>query len=909
MPLPAATPLDPSPHWHSQSPEAVLTALGSDRKLGLDSVTVRQRQATVGPNQLPQVPPKPAWLRFLLQFHDPLLYILLVAGVIKALLNSWVNAGVIWGVTLINAVIGYLQESKAENAIAALAATVETEAMVIRDGELRKCPSRELVPGDVVQLVSGDKVPADLRLLDCKSLQINESALTGESLPVEKSPDPVAVDCPLADRRNSAYAGSYVTFGTGVGVVVAIGTATETGRISQLIESRPNLSTPLTRKFQALSQVLLYVILTVAALTFVIGLAYGSPWQTMFEPAIALAVSAIPEGLPAVVTITLAIGVSRMARRNAIVRKLPAVEALGSATVICSDKTGTLTENQMTVQAIAVGDRTYTLTGEGYAPQGELLWQNQLLQLGEHPLLAHCLQIGLLCNDSALQQRDGFWSVIGDPTEGALLAAASKAGLDQQALEQAFPRLDELPFESEFQYMATLHPGDESTVIYVKGALEALLQRCQEQFTLNGSEPLQPDYWHQQAEQLASQGLRVLAFAQKTVSADQQRIDHSDLDRGLVFVGLQAMIDPPRPEAIAAVQACQQAGIRVKMITGDHLATARAIAERLGLGPSSTAIVGYSGRELEAMGREQLRQAVTQGSVFARVAPEQKLRIVEALQANGDSVAMTGDGVNDAPALQQADIGIAMGQAGTEVAKEAADIVLTDDNFASIRAAVEEGRTVYRNLVKAIAFILPVNGGESMTILLSVLLNRADLPILSLQVLWLNMVNSIAMTVPLAFEPRTANVMQVPPRDPQQSLLSLALLKRIGLISVFNWMLIFGLFEGLRSQGSSLELARTVAIQALVAGRLVYLLSITQMGRDLVDFCRGRLQRLSWKESQAIVIGLVATIGLQLLLSQWSVLNQLFGTAPLSGQHWLICWAAAIAMLPVASLANRFHRL
>lgn len=907
----------PAAPWHALPEEevarqivAVDLPLAALLERGLSQAEVIQRQKQYGPNELKAKAATPAWVKFLQQFNQSLLYILMVAGAVKAFLGSWRNAIVIWAVVVINALIGYIQESKAEEAIAALAQSVVTEVTVIREGQKLRVPSRELVPGDVVLLSSGDKVPADLRLLSVRNLQVDESALTGESVPVEKRLGSLAEDTPLADRQNMAYAGSFVTFGQGAGVVVAIGNQTQTGRISELVEKGGSLQTPLTRKFEEFSLMLLRIILSLAGLTFLVGLAQGQGAASVFEAAVALAVSAIPEGLPAVVTVTLAIGVSRMAKRHAIIRKLPAVETLGSATVICSDKTGTLTENQMTVQAIYAGSQLYQVTGSGYSPQGQILAQEGGDPVEVERLLAlqACLLAGCLCNDTRLQPKDnGQWEVVGDPTEAALIVAGQKAGLDMDDLQRRRPRLDSIPFESEFQYMATLHRlGPEEHCIYVKGSVEALLPRCHSQMGSQGEiQSLEEGRIRQQVEALARQGLRVLAFAQKTVPSSQTRVDHPDLQEGLIFLGLQGMIDPPRPEAIAAVRSCQTAGIQVKMITGDHVLTAQAIAEQMGLGGGKP-VQAYSGRDLEQLSPEEFVEAANRGSVFARVVPEQKLRLVEALQARGQIVAMTGDGVNDAPALKQADVGIAMGRGGTEVAKAAADMILTDDNFASIEAAVEEGRTVYNNLLKAIAFILPVNGGESMTLLLSVLLNR-KLPILAIQVLWLNMINSITMTVPLAFEPSTGREMTRPPRDPEANLLSPRLLQRILLVSVFNWILIFGVFEYIEQTTGNLNLARTMAIQALVIGRIFYLLSLSQAIPTLLG--RGRASQLERHErlmdTAAIAIGIGAAILLQILFSQWSLFNIIFDTAPLSWEQWGFCLLVSLPLIVVSAAANR----
>lgn len=907
----------PAAPWHALPEEEVARQIVAEElplaallERGLSQAEVIQRQKQYGPNELKAKAATPAWVKFLQQFNQALLYILMVAGAVKAFLGSWRNAIVIWAVVVINALIGYIQESKAEEAIAALAQSVVTEVTVIREGQKLRLPSRELVPGDVVLLSSGDKVPADLRLLSVRNLQVDESALTGESVPVEKRLGSLAEDTPLADRQNMAYAGSFVTFGQGAGVVVAIGNQTQTGRISELVEKGGSLQTPLTRKFEEFSLMLLRIILSLAGLTFLVGLAQGQGAASVFEAAVALAVSAIPEGLPTVVTVTLAIGVSRMAKRHAIIRKLPAVETLGSATVICSDKTGTLTENQMTVQAIYAGSQLYQVTGSGYSPQGQILAQEGGDPVEVERLLAlqACLLAGCLCNDTRLQPKDnGQWEVVGDPTEAALLVAAQKGGLDLEELQRRRPRLDSIPFESEFQYMATLHRlGPEEHCLYVKGSVEALLPRCRSQMGSQGEiQPLEEERIRQQVEALARQGLRVLAFAQKPVSSSQTRVDHPDLEGDLVFLGLQGMIDPPWPEAIAAVHSCQTAGIQVKMITGDHVLTAQAIAEQMGLGGGKP-VQAYSGRDLEQLSPEEFVEAANEGSVFARVVPEQKLRLVEALQARGQIVAMTGDGVNDAPALKQADVGIAMGRGGTEVAKAAADMILTDDNFASIEAAVEEGRTVYNNLLKAIAFILPVNGGESMTILLSVLLNR-ELPILAIQVLWLNMINSITMTVPLAFEPSTGREMTRPPRDPEANLLSPRLLQRILLVSVFNWILIFGVFEYIEQTTGNLNLARTMAIQALVIGRIFYLLSLSQAIPTLLG--RGRASQLEHHErlmdTAAIAIGIGAAILLQILFSQWSLFNIIFDTAPLSWEQWGFCLLVSLPLIVVSAAANR----
>ncbi|MBH8575429.1 HAD-IC family P-type ATPase [Nostocaceae cyanobacterium CENA369] len=893
--------------WHTLAEQQVVQALASHPQAGLSYEEATTRHQQMGANQLSSKGGKSPWLKFLEQFHQPLLYILLTAGVVTLLLQDWIDAGVIFGVILINAIVGYIQESKAEGAIAALSKAIATEATVIRNGQKTRLASTELVAGDLVLLASGDKVPADLRLLSVRGLQVDESALTGESVPVEKATPSLAMETPLAERSNMAYAGSFVTFGQAQGIVVAIADATETGRISELIASSTNLKTPLTRNIDKFSKTLLYFVLGLAALTFAVGLGQGESWIAVFKAAVALVVSAIPEGLPAIVTVTLAIGVSRMARRNAIIRKLPAVETLGSTTVICSDKTGTLTENQMTVQNIYAGGQHYTVSGIGYAPDGEILMNQQAVDFNAdgHIALWETLEAGLLCNDSHIEWRDGEWNLVGTPTEGALIAAANKVGLTLENLEQELPRIDTIPFESQFQYMATLHELDAKrrlNMIYLKGSVEAILQRCDYMLDAQGQQiALNPRAVEQEVARMANQGLRVLAFASKEVAA-KRSLERHDLAQELVFLGLQGIIDPPRSEAIAAVNACQSAGIQVKMITGDHALTAAAIARQMGICSNEAQV--FTGQQLTQMNGKKFAKAAEQGMVFARVAPEQKLRLVKALQLKGEIVAMTGDGVNDAPALKQADIGVAMGIAGAEVAKESADMLLTDDNFASIEAAVEEGRGVYRNLRKAIAFLLPINVGESMTILIAILLATA-LPIIPIQILWLNMVSSVGLIAPLAFEPKSGQVMQQPPRNPREKLLSGSLLQRILAISVFNWLVIFGVFQWILQTTGNEALARTMAINGLVAAEVFYLLSITQFLPSLVARIKGKHTPVAY----ASAIGIVVVVTLQCLFSQWSIMNQFFETTPLTLVQALICIGVGLPVVLIALILQRFDPL
>lgn len=877
---------------HALSSDQVLQHLQCDGMDGLTDAEADSRRLAVGPNRLVAAPSRPLPLRFLQQFDNPLQLMLLLAGGAKALLGDLVDAAVIISVTVINALIGTLQESKAEEAITALSNTVVTDVEVVRGGQARRLASAELVPGDLVWLTAGDKVPADLRLVQGRDVACDESALTGESFAVAKSVMAVDEQAPLADRTCLLFAGTFITAGRGCAVVVSTGEATEVGQISSVMRTQVNLSTPLTRKFTRFSRLLLKVIVALAAITFSLGLARGNGIEEMFDAAIALAVGAIPEELPGIVTIILAIGVHRMARSRAIIRQLPAVEALGSTTVICSDKTGTLTQNRMTVRHLYAADTLLPL---------EALWPAMeaapLSVVMEELLLA-----GLLCNDARPSDGDGF---IGDPTETALLVAADQVGLDHQEAHQRHPRRDVIPFDSEQQFMATLHG---SARILVKGSVEVVLARCGSALNAAGdTESIDRGRIEEAVRTMASSGERVLAFAIGQVPADQEHLDHHHVSGDLSFIGLQGMQDPPRPEAIEAVAACQAAGISVKLITGDHVHTARAIAEQIGLGrlrgddgSGEGATRAVDGTQLASLSADALAELVKEVDVFARVSPIQKLQLVKALQANGEVVAMTGDGVNDAPALKQADIGIAMGRGGTEVARQAADMLLTDDNFATIKAAVEEGRTVYANLRKTLAFVLPVNGGASMTILLGVVLGM-PLPVTALQVLWLNMVCSLAMSVALAFEPPCRDVMRRPPRPPSQPLLTAGLLRRVMVVSLFNWGVIFGLFFVGQHRFGDLAMARTMAVQGLVMVHLVYLL--------LISHWRGMMRELvahpwrSLSQSPAVPLGIIVTVFLQVLFSQNPWLNAALGTHPLTIESLGLCALPMLLMVPVALLS------
>ena len=892
-------------HWHHLPGAEVTDLLDAHPDTGLDQFDIEDRRDKFGANTLTQKKGKGPLLRFLLQFHQALVYILLVAIGVKLYLDDWVAASVILGVVLLNAIIGFIQEGKALSALAALSHALKTEATVLRSGEKQRIDAQELVPGDMVLLQSGDKVPADMRLLNSRELQIDESALTGESVPVSKLVSVMAHDTLLADRTNMLYSSTLVTYGTGLGVTVATGDDTEIGRISELISSAQVLVTPLTRKIAKFSHILLFVILGLAAITFAVGLAHGDTWESLFLAAVALSVSMIPEGLPAVMTITLAIGVSRMAKRNAIIRHLPTVETLGSTTVICSDKTGTLTRNEMTVQQVWAGTESFASRGIGYTPEGSFTHHDQTFEINSKPAFLECLQAGLLCNDAVLKQSEQAWVIAGDPTEGALLVSARKAGLINSELLKQMQRLDAIPFESQYQYMATLHSNtaSEENIIYLKGSVESVLLRCNTLFEKNGSHsPLDPAEINTQVELMAGQGLRVLAFARLAVPTDTQHIDHDSVANGLEFIGLQGMIDPPREEAIQAVAACQAAGVQVKMITGDHALTAKAIAKQISLSQASTTeetVEVHSGRELEVMTDAELIRAARTTSVFARVTPEQKLRLVEALQASDEVVAMTGDGVNDAPAVRKADIGIAMGITGTEVAKEAADMVLTDDNFATIEAAVEEGRGVFDNLVKFLTWILPTNAGQGLVIITAVMTSQ-PLPVLPVQALWINMTTAVLLGLALAFEPREPGIMRRPPRPPGTAILSGELIFRTILVGLLLLVGSFGLFEWALYQGASEPVARTIAVNVFAVGQSFYLLNCRSL--------RFSMFRLGLFSNLWIWAGITAMTMAQLAFTYLPLMNTMFHTAPIGLMDWAHILAVGLLIYLVIGFEKAFRR-
>ncbi|MGZ8821276.1 MAG: cation-transporting P-type ATPase [Aeromicrobium sp.] len=866
---------------HSLAGHEVVLLMETDPHAGLTTVEAAERLERFGPNTLPHAEKAGMLLRFLRQFQHPLIYVLLGAGATTAALGEVVDACVIFGVVVINAIVGFIQESKAEAALDALQAMVRTEARVVRDGRTVVVSSDELVPGDLVRMEAGDKVPADLRLLQLAELQVDESALTGESVPVVKDEVMLPKATAVADRHNMLYSGTLVSSGTSTAIVVATGVETELGQIHRLVGAADVLATPLTKKLAEFSKVLTVAILALAAVTFAVGVARGEEAAYMFTAAVALAVGAIPEGLPTAVTITLAIGVSRMARRNAVIRRLPAVETLGSTTVICSDKTGTLTENQMTVRAIWTPQRLFEVTGSGYAPDGQLLDDAGLpVDTTASEALRWSLLAGVRCNEAKLVRDNDRWEVLGDPTEGAMLAVAAKAGLDVAALRQEYPRVATIPFSSDRQYMASLHGGVDGLplVVFAKGAAERILAMCDAQMDDSGAlQPVDRDAVLSAAETLADRGLRVLATAM-FMADDLHVLDEDALPGALVLTGLQAMLDPPREAAASAVRSCHTAGIAVKMITGDHAATARAIAHHIGITEAQRDGTVLTGADLAQLDGDRYGDAVENTTVFARVSPEQKLRLVESMQGRGHIVAMTGDGVNDAPALRQANIGVAMGLGGTEVAKEAADMVLTDDDFATIEGAVEEGRGVFDNLVKFIVWTLPTNMGEGLVILVAILMGTA-LPILPVQILWINMTTAVALGLMLAFEPKEPHIMDRPPRDPGRPLLTGALVQRILLVSALLVGGTWWLFEWERNNGAGLAEARTVALNLFVAVEIFYLFS-----------CRSLTQsawRITLFSNTWVIVGVGTQVVAQLAITYLPLMNQLFRTAPIPTDAWV----------------------
>ena len=861
---------------HAQEWREVAAQLGTSTDNGLGNEEAQQRLDSHGPNRLPTPATRGALARFFAQFHNVLIYLLLVAALVAGFLGEWIEAGVILAVVVINVLVSFIQEGKAEKALEGIKNMLSLSALVIRSGSRETVAAESVVPGDLVVLKSGDRVPADIRLVAAKNVRAEESPLTGESEEVEKHTGPVAADAVPGDRLNMLFAGTTVTYGEARGVVTATGENTEIGRINRMMSDVEEKTTPLLRAIDHFGKIISVVIVVAAAGFFAFGLLVrGNTLDEMFLAAIGIVVAAIPEGLPAILTITLAMGVQRMARRNAIIRRLPSVETLGSVRVICSDKTGTLTRNEMTARSVVTADTTFTVTGTGYDPEGAVLLDDDAVDTDRHPALAALLRCAHSCNDAQVRRNDDAgWVLEGTPTEGALQVLALKGGMGDETPR----RIDAIPFESRYKYMATLNETGNGKVIYLKGAPERILERCSHELCDEGERDIRTAFWKEAMETIAGRGERVLACALRTAQPSQENIDHDDVAANCVLAGLVGVIDPPRPEVIDAIAECRDAGIRVVMITGDHAATATAVAEQLGIEVGAQGAV--TGAQLEAMDENEVMEAVQTNNVFARTNPEHKLRLVQALQRHRLSCAMTGDGVNDAPALKSADIGIAMGIKGTEVTKEAAEMVLADDNFATIVHAVEEGRTIYDNIKKTILFLLPANGAEAAVIIAAVLLGMT-LPISPVQILWVNMVSAVTLALCLAVEPMERLVMRRPPRRHNEPIIGAMFFWRVLFVSLLSGTATFLAFTSRYSDGSDaagLAQARTLALNMLVIAHTFYLFSSRKLYESSIS------KRIFDNHLSFLMVGILLV--LQGVLTYAPFMNRLFGTAPLPLSDW-----------------------
>jgi len=874
--------------WHSIEAESVLKELKTVADDGLGEDEVKSRLKEYGENKLPEKKKQSALIRFLLHFHNVLIYVLIAAAGVTALMEHWIDTFVILAVVIVNATVGYIQEGKAEKALEGIRKMLSLEASVLRGGKKQKIEAEQLVPGDIVLLRSGDKVPADLRVIQAKNLRIEESPLTGESTDVNKTPEPVEENAVIGDRKSMAYSGTMVTYGTATGVVVTTGAKTELGKINEMISDVEEITTPLLQKIDSFALKLSLFILIFAGTFFAFGYFFRDyELAELFLATIGVIVASIPEGLPAIMTITLAFGVQRMAKRNAIIRRLPSVETLGSVSVICSDKTGTLTRNEMTAKTVLTADGEYEIEGSGYQPEGKIKKDDTEVSVDDEPVFERLMQCIRACNDASIEKEDdGEWKLQGTPTEGSLITLSYKAGLEDFKPK----RIDDIPFESEHKYMATLNEVDGKRFVFLKGAPESLLEKCGKQATADGDKDVDSDFWKEQMEAIAERGQRLIAAAYREEKDSTDSIDHEDVEKDMVFLGLIGIIDPPRDEVYDAIEECKEAGIRVIMITGDHEITARAIAKDLGIDDGEKAI---SGAELEDMNDEELSDAAMEYNVFARTSPEHKLRLVKALQKNNKLCAMTGDGVNDAPALKRANIGIAMGIKGTEVSKDSAEMVLADDNFATIVNAVEEGRTVYDNIRKTILFILPTNGAEALVLIAAIVLG-ITMPITPAQILWVNMVTAVTLALSLAFEPMEKRVMELPPRDPDEPILGKYFLFRIFYVSVLIGGFTLFLYKIMRSGGIDLDTARTIAVNTIVAGQVFYLLN-----------CRKFHETIFSREffgNAYVFMAIGVLVVFQLLFTYVPFMNTLFGTAPIDFSKWIYVVAAGCIVMIIVEI-------
>ena len=863
---------------------------------GISSTDAAARLQQYGENALPQKPGKPAWLRFLAHFNDVLIYVLLAAALLTAVMAHWVDTLVILGVAVINALIGHIQESNAEKSLQSIRNMLSSEAVVVRQGNHETIPTTSLVPGDIVVIRAGDRIPADLRVIEAHNLRVEEAILTGESTVVEKNTEALSGELPLGDRYNLLFSGTTVSSGGGKGVVVATGGETELGHINQMMSDIEKHRTPLLVQMDKLGKAIFIIILVMMAALFVFSVLFRDmPVSELMLSLISLAVASVPEGLPAIISIILSLGVQTMARQQAIIRKLPTVETLGAMTVICSDKTGTLTMNEMTVKAVITADTVYRVEGDSYEPVGNLhaIDDPSPVTVGQGSLLERYLRTIDLCNDSQIMKDEqGHWKITGGPTEGALKVLAAKVPLTPQTAELR----SKIPFDSLYKYMSTLYRLGDEEVILITGAPDVLFRLCQYQQTESGLQPFDQPYWEAKIEEYAREGLRMVAAAWKPAAAGQTTLDHPDLQQGVILLGIAGMMDPPRPEAITAISECLGAGIRVKMITGDHPQTAMSIGQMLGISNADNAITG---RELEVMDDAALAEAAQRYDIFARTSPEDKFRLVQALQTRSEVVGMTGDGVNDAPALKQADVGIAMGIKGTEVTKEAADMVLTDDNFATIASAVREGRRVYDNLKKTILFIMPTNLAQGLLIIIALLAGNL-IPLTPVLILWMNMATSATLSFGLAFEAGEQNIMRRPPRKPNLHVMDGFAIWRVVFVGSMIAISAFILEAWLQPRGYSPEFIRTVLLQMLVTAQWFYMINCRVS--DGFSLSKSLLANKGiWVVSGVLLV-------LQLLIIYAPFMQLLFGTTGLPLRYWIITFIIGFAMFLVVEVEKPLTR-